>query len=160
MTLSEIRERAIAPALALLPARMDSQAAEVQLLAIGLQESRFEHRHQIGGPAHGFWQFEKGGGVRGVLHHSSSREHAQAVCSARNVIATEGAVYAALEHDDVLAAAFARLLLWTDPKALPALGDEQGAWDLYLRTWRPGKPHRHTWSALYDKALEEVTCSG
>ena len=27
------------------------------LLAIGLQESRFVHRRQIGGPACGFWQF-------------------------------------------------------------------------------------------------------
>ncbi|MHC3750681.1 hypothetical protein ACYKDZ_17575 [Stutzerimonas stutzeri] len=156
MTLSEIRERAIAPALALLPARMSSREAEVQMLAIGLQESRFQHRRQIGGPARGFWQFEQGGGVRGVLRHPASREHALAVCRVRNVIATEGAVYAALEHDDVLAAAFARLLLWTDPKALPALGDEQAAWDLYLRTWRPGKPHRHTWDALYAKALEAV----
>ncbi len=156
MTLSEIRERAIAPALAMLPARMSSREAEVQMLAIGLQESRFEHRRQIGGPARGFWQFEQGGGVRGVLRHSASREHALAVCRVRNVIATESAVYAALENDDVLAAAFARLLLWTDPKALPALGDEQAAWDLYLRTWRPGKPHRHTWDALYAKALEAV----
>ncbi len=159
MTLSEIRERAIAPALAMLPARMSSREAEIMLLAIGLQESRFEHRRQIGGPARGFWQFEQGGGVRGVLRHRSSREHALAVCRARNVIATESAVYAALEHDDVLAAAFARLLLWTDPKPLPALGDEQGAWDLYLRVWRPGKPHRHTWGALYEQAMEEVTCS-
>jgi hypothetical protein len=127
------------------------------MLAIGLQESRFEHRRQIGGPARGFWQFEQGGGVRGVLRHHSSREHAQAVCRARSVIATESAVYAALEHDDVLAAAFARLLLWTDPKPLPAIGDEQGAWDLYLRVWRPGKPHRHTWNALYAQAMEEVT---
>jgi len=156
MTLSEIRERAIAPALAMLPARMNSHAAIVEMLVIGLQESRFQRRHQIGGPAHGYWQFEKGGGVRGVLRHHSSREHAQAVCRARNVIATEGAVYAALEHDDVLAAAFARLLLWTDPKVLPALGDEQAAWDLYLRTWRPGKPHRHTWDALYARALGAV----
>lgn len=159
MTLSEIRERAIAPALAMLPARMNSQAAIVEMLAIGLQESRFEHRKQIGGPAKGFWQFEQGGGVRGVLRHHSSREHAQAVCRARNVIATESAVYAALEHDDVLAASFARLLLWTDPKPLPAIGDEQGAWDLYLRVWRPGKPHRLTWDALYEQAMEEVTCS-
>tara|TARA_Y100000114_G_scaffold142764_1_gene149649 strand:+ start:297 stop:722 length:426 start_codon:yes stop_codon:yes gene_type:complete len=140
----------------MLPARMSSREAEVQMLAIGLQESRFEHRRQIGGPARGFWQFEQGGGVRGVLRHSASREHALAVCRVRNVIATESAVYAALENDDVLAAAFARLLLWTDPKALPALGDEQAAWDLYLRTWRPGKPHRHTWDALYAKALEAV----
>ena len=159
MTLSEIRERAIEPALALLPARMNSDQAVVKMLAIGLQESRFEHRRQIGGPAVGWWQFEQGGGVRGVLRHSASREHAQAVCRARNVIAIESAVYAALEHDDVLAAAFARLLLWTDPKPLPAIGDEQSAWELYLRVWRPGKPHRHTWAALYERALEEVACS-
>ncbi len=37
---------------------------------------------------------------------------------------------------------FARLLLWTDAKPLPAIGDEQGAWDYYLRNWRPGKPTR------------------
>ncbi len=135
---------------------MTSPEAEVMLLAIGLQESRLTHRRQIGGPARGLLQFELGGGVRGVLRHRSSREHAQAVCRARDVIATESAVYAALEHDDVLAMAFGRLLLWTDPKALPALGDEQAAWDLYLRTWRPGKPHRHTWDALYAKALEAV----
>lgn len=66
MTLSEIRDRAIAPALAMLPARMRSDAAEVLLLAIGLQESGLIHRHQIGGPAHGLLQFERGGGVRGA----------------------------------------------------------------------------------------------
>ena len=45
------------PAAKLLPG-MDSAKARVMLLAIGLQESRFEHRRQIGGPARGFWQFE------------------------------------------------------------------------------------------------------
>lgn len=156
MTLTEIRGQAIAPALALLPARMSSPSAEVMLLAIGLQESRFSHRRQVGGPARGFWQFEQGGGVRGVLRHSASREHALAVCRIRNVIATEGAVYAALEHDDVLAAAFARLLLWTDPKALPALGDEQAAWDLYLRVWRPGRPRKEKWAASWSSAQQAM----
>lgn len=51
MTLSKIRAQAITPALALLPARMSSQAAEIMLLAIGLQESYLTHRRQIGGPA-------------------------------------------------------------------------------------------------------------
>lgn len=52
------------PALKLLPS-MDSVRARMMLLAIGLQESRFEHRRQLGnGPARGFWQFESGGGVR------------------------------------------------------------------------------------------------
>jgi hypothetical protein len=53
MTQDEIRRGPIAAALSLLPDRMTSPEAVVQMLAIGLQESRFEHRHQIGGPAHG-----------------------------------------------------------------------------------------------------------
>lgn len=135
---------------------MTSDAAEVTLLAIGLQESRFEHRRQIGGPARSFWQLELNGGVRGVLTHSSSREAAKAVCRIRGVPASASAVYAAIEHDDVLAAAFARLLLWTDPQPLPAVGEVAKAWDLYLRTWNPGKPHRETWDGFYAMAMDEV----
>ena len=55
------------------------------LLAIGLQESRLTHRRQIGGPARGLWQFERGGGVAGVLRHAASRDHALSVCDARRV---------------------------------------------------------------------------
>ncbi|WP_314408945.1 hypothetical protein [Pseudomonas kuykendallii] len=156
MTLTDIRRLAIAPALALLPARLTSAPAEVMLLAIGLQESRFAHRRQVGGPACGFWQFEQGGGVRGVLRHTATAGHARVLCEARNVAPTESAVYAALEHDDVLAAGFARLLLWSDAAPLPALGDFDAAWALYVRTWRPGKPHPETWEGLYSLALAEV----
>ncbi len=156
MALSEIRAQAITPALALLPARMSSIEADVMLLAIGLQESRFKHRRQIGGPARGFWQFERGGGVAGVLRHAASREYAVRLCDARGVSPVPEQVYQRLEHDDVLAAAFARLLLWTDAWSLPALGEASKAWDLYMRTWRPGKPHRSTWDALYEQALAEV----
>ena len=55
----------------------------------------------------------------------------------------------------MLAAAAARLLLFTDPKRLPQLGDEAGAWALYLRVWRPGKPHKRTWPALYARSISE-----
>ena len=158
MDLQKIRRSAIAPALALLPAKMSGAKAEIMLLAIGLQESRFEHRRQIGGPAVGFFQFERGGGVRGVLTHPTSRNHAAAICRSRGIPASASAVYSALEHDDVLAAAFARLLLWTDPTALPNVGAQASAWDLYLRVWRPGKPHPDTWKGLYMQAMEEVTC--
>lgn len=147
---------AIDEALLLLPAKMDSKQARVMMIAIGLQESRFEHRRQIGGPARGFWQFEKSGGVRGVLRHPATKLHALAVCNAVDIHAREDDVYQGLEHDDVLAAAFARLLLFSDPKPLPEFGDAEDAWVYYLRTWRPGKPYRHTWDALYAKALEMV----
>jgi len=156
MSLNEIRTTILAPALALLPEKMTSPQAEVLLLAIGLQESGFAHRRQIGGPARGFWQFEQGGGVHGVLLHPLSHVHALAVCKARNVEPTEAAVYAALEHDDILAAAFARLLLWTDPAPLPAVGEVAKGWDYYLRTWRPGKPHRARWDGGYALAMDAL----
>lgn len=157
MTLTDIQRQAIEPAYLLLPARMESVEATVMLLAIGLQESRFQYRRQIKGPARSFWQAEKGGGmIHGVLRHPATRKHALAVCDARGVRPVDEAVYAAIEHDDVLAAALARLLLFTDPLPLPKMGDAAGAWDYYTRTWRPGRPHPQTWPRLYAQALEVV----
>lgn len=156
MTLDNVYKQAIVPAYALLPLSMASEPATLMLLAIGLQESRFLHRRQIGGPARGFWQFERGGGVVGVLNHPASRTHARAVAISRNVSPEGHAVYAALEHDDVLAAAFARLLLYTDPAPLPGLGREADAWDYYLRNWRPGKPHLGSWHGCYSQAINFV----
>ncbi|MDR0216211.1 MAG: hypothetical protein LBJ15_19750 [Comamonas sp.] len=146
MTLEQIIKTGIAPAMALLPAGMDSQRARVMLLAIGLQESRFEHRRQLVGspprpigPAKSFWQAEQGGGmVHGVRLHDKSRAPAATLYAARGVVANDAAIWNAIEQDDVLAAGLARLLLWTDPKPLPAVEDEASAWQLYLRTWRPG----------------------
>lgn len=140
----------------MLPSQFDSAEARVMLLAIGLQESRMVHRRQLGGgPARGLWQFERGGGVRGVmLHHSSSR-YARACCLIAGVAPIVDEVHEAIEHDDVLACAMARLLLWTDPAPLPDLGDSEGAWAYYIRNWRPGKPHRHTWTDQYARAVAE-----
>lgn len=147
----------ISAALAALPARMDSPEARVMLVAIGLQESRFVHRAQVPvAHAKGFWQFERGGGVAGVLRHPASQALAKEACFFADVAPNPTDVWNALEHDDVLAATFARLLLWTDPRALPPVGDTNGAWDLYLRTWRPGKPHPQTWPKLHAKARELV----
>ncbi|MFG0231272.1 hypothetical protein [Achromobacter sp. 413638] len=164
MTLSQIIETAVNPALALLPPGMDTPEARVMLLAIGLQESRFEHRRQLVGnpprpigPAMSFWQAEVGGGmVRGVRIHRATRDLAAQLYRARGVAADDAAIWNALERDDVLAAGLARLLLWTDPGKLPRIGDADAAWALYLRTWRPGKPHRQTWDVLYGQAVAEV----
>lgn len=158
--LDDITRDAIEPALELLPARMDSPRARVMLLAIGLQESRLIHRYQktsdpyTKGPARGLWQFERAGGVRGVMKHRASDDLAQWVCKQRGTAFDDVLIHARLEFDDVLAAAFARLLLWTDPKPLPALdASHEEAWSLYTRTWRPGKPHRQTWDAFHDQAI-------
>jgi hypothetical protein len=151
MTLDEITRTGIEPALAALPPKMTSTEARVMLLAIGLQESKFEHRWQVlndatkKGPARSFWQGEQGGGmVTGTMTHPASKDLARALCAARGVAFTPWAVWTAIENDDVLAAALARLLLWTEPAALPRAADTEAAWLLYLRAWRPGAHARGT----------------
>ncbi|HSW34192.1 MAG TPA: hypothetical protein VLH36_11330, partial [Steroidobacteraceae bacterium] len=64
---------------------------------------------------------------------------------------------AAMLTDDLLGCAFARLLLYSDPKPLPEPGQIVTSWDYYIRNWRPGKPHRSTWDSLYSDALGAVT---
>lgn len=136
---------------------MSSDRALVLLLAIAMQESNLEYRRQIGGPARGWWQFESGGGVKGVLeHHSSSREAVE-LCGRYCVPPTRSVVYEALAWHDGLSTGFARLLLWTDPAPLPAVGDVGAGWACYLRNWRPGKPHPERWETLYPRAVQCVT---
>lgn len=137
-----------------LPRRFSGQPAIVELLAISGQEANWSAREQVGGPAHGLWQFEKGGGVHAVLNHPASAPYARAACHVRGVEPTDRAVYDALPTDDLLACAFARLLLFTDPKPLPVPGQMQQSWDYYQRNWRPGKPHPEKWSAIYRQAME------
>lgn len=157
-------EQVVIPAtMRLLPTKMDSPSARVMLLAIGLQETRFEHRHQVGGgPAHGFWQFEKGGGVRGVrgyiFSHAETKELAkQTLLKIGYRDATEEERFIAIEHNDILACMFARLLLWTHPDPLPKEGEKKKGWKQYLDTWRPGKPREETWDDFFDLAWYVVS---
>lgn len=157
----EVLTRIVGPALAMLPMGMDTPKARVMLLAIGLQESKFEHRAQVlngggKGPARGFWQFERGGGVKGVMNHHATTGHAHRLCAERDVAWDAVAIWAKLETDDLLACGFARLLLYSDPKPLPDMDDASGAWNLYERTWRPGKPHPLTWPGHHKTARQAV----
>lgn len=162
-----IRSHILPAALSLLPAKMDSPMARRMTLAIGLQESRFETRRQVGGgPGRGLWQFERDGGVTGVLTHAATKDYIRGALGALNYdnqtaptsagaqrAAVErhvAASYVALEHNDVLACVYARLLLWSLPYPLPA--DEAGGWKQYLETWRPGKPHLGTWAESWQRA--------
>lgn len=156
-------------ALKLLPDRMTSDKALVMLCAIALQESALNHRWQVidfkrpnvKGPARGLLQFERGtrasrGGVWGVYLHSASKDYLKQVCDARGVNFEPNAIYERLEQDDILAICVARLLLWTDPKALPNINDSNGAWELYMRTWRPGKPKPNVWPNNHKRAVESL----
>lgn len=164
IVLDAIIHKAINPAFELLPAKMDSDAARVMLLAIGLQESRFAYRFQIvkgspyiKGPAKSYWQMERGGGIVGVMTHAATRELAQMLCKARGVEFNSHAIHAAVETDDVLAAGWARLLLWADRLPLPPVdADHETAWKAYISAWRPGKPHRHTWDDFHAQARAQV----
>jgi hypothetical protein len=162
LRLSNVMLSAVLPALALMPKHLDSLAARVMLLAIGLQESRFETRRQMGdGPARGFWQFELGtqashGGVWGIFLHHQTHEQLRLLCHARDCNFDPTQIWAELERDDVLAAGLARLALLADPHPLPALGDSPAGWDCYLRVWRPGKPKPDSWPGLYALAMQEV----
>lgn len=176
MRLRSVIDNAITPALALLPAAMRRNRVRVdlQLLTSHLQEAPNGEQCQVTrnpsvcGPARGIWQFEKGGGVRGVLTHPSTKSAAVAACKALGVKPTEEGVFAALPGTvDVIDAVFARLLYWSDPRPLPTLGDSEGAWQYYLRNWRPGAytrgnaeqraALRKKWEGNYLRALDEVT---
>lgn len=146
MTPDRLLRLAIRPALDLLPSSMASREAEALLLSIAWQESEMRHRAQVPVPyARGYWQFERGGGVAGVLRHPVTAPHARALCGVLDIGADTGPVYEALQHQDVLAAGFARLLLWTLPGPLPGRAQRDTGWAQYLAAWRPGKPHERRW---------------
>jgi hypothetical protein len=138
-----------------------SDNARRLMLCIALQESGpgLNARYQNSpattpGPARGWWQFEQGGGVAGVLQHAASRTMAAEACSRVTVVPQPAAVWRAIEGNDTLSCAFARLLMWTDPPALPTT--EDSGWDFYMRLWRPGKPHRAAWGPNWHTANDAM----
>jgi hypothetical protein len=155
----------IDPALRLLPPMMTSDRAKAMLLAIQYQEDPRMVRRQIAGyredgtvidgPARGLWQFERGG-VSGVLRHHKTRDHALAVCHKLGNAGTVASVYHQLQHDDILAACFARLNLWWLPWPLAVQSDPDEGWRQYFEAWRPGKPKREKWDDNFRKAWEVV----
>jgi len=150
----------------LLPPQMDSAPARAMLVSIALQESGFKHRRQVAGyatdgsrafgPARGWWQFEMGG-VEGVLEHHASRPSALALLDVLGYGRSAREVHLAIEHNDVLACCFARLLLWTDARMLPQDATKSpDGWLQYLSTWNPGRPHASTWARNFADGWQAV----
>lgn len=152
MTETYILAHVIPAAVGLLPPGMGGDKATAMLVAIALQESAFEARQQIGGPARGFWQFEKGGGVAGVLTHRYTADPIRRVCAVLCYQPSVDGCYAAIRDNDVLACCFARLLLWTVPGSLPGRDEVARGWQQYLAGWRPGKPRPTDWPANFARA--------
>jgi hypothetical protein len=147
-------------AYSLLPSPMDSPRATAQLLAIGLQETKFLDRHQRpAGTACGFWQFEIPS-VTEVMTNPRSRPSAETALRALRYHAIVGSVPSIqqrLADHDTLACVFARLLLWTIPDGLPRRNQPDRAWQQYLSRWHPGRPHVYTWPVYFEEAWDRVT---
>lgn len=166
MDATEFNTQILAPGLAWFTANQStvpvSRDVHVLILAIAGQEGNWSERVQSGnGPAHGFWQFERGGGVAGVLHHPVVGPIADRLCELIPVDANPPAVWSlfATEKGDNLAVSFARLLLWTDPHSIPPPTDEDGTWNVYVQNWRPGRPHQDGWHARITAANAAVEVS-
>lgn len=156
-----VRAHIIPAALALLPSRMDTIEARAFLLAIALHESECKARRQHrNGPARGLWQFEREGAVRGVLTHDATESYALSVLQQLQYPIPSDAgilerfVHNTIEHNDILAAALARLNLWWHHAPCPHIGDTDGAYAMYLDTWRPGRERPEAWPPNYERAWE------
>lgn len=162
MTPLRLLRAAIVPALSelALSGIPDTPGARRFLLAIALQESGLRHRRQViagageTGPAASFWQFEAGGGCKGVLTHYLVAPCMRSLCADFNVPATPAGLWEAMRYNDVLAAIAARLLVYTLPDELPTTPEE--GWAQYIEAWRPGKPHPETWAHAWATATETV----
>ena len=137
-----------------------SEKADILLLSIAGQESAWTHRYQISsrkgrkGPARGFWQFEKNGGVVGVMSHPWSRDKARNLVKALSLKWDKTILWRELETNDLLSTGFARLLLWTDAQDLPSTSST--SWRYYIRNWRPGKPHPRKWKGIWTNSYQVI----
>lgn len=151
-------KQAIDEAFELLPSALDTRTRRILVAATGFQETSYLTRFQYGnGPARSYWQFENGklAAINGVLNHKSTKAMALTVCKARGVEPERIAVWKAMETDDVLGAAFAAMLIYTDPFPMPTTKDD--AWTMYAkRLWQPGKPHPEKWTESWAFALEHA----
>ena len=167
MTPKELLETVINPALEILPIKMNSNPAKAMLIAIALQESgdlntrvqkvKFNNKI-VNGPAHGLWQFEKNGGVKGVINHISTSKIAIDICNKLNIkVVDKDIIWNELIKNDILACCFARLLLWTIPGKLPNKDNPDLGWYQYSKlSWNPGKPHPEKWNKNFNIGWETL----
>ena len=154
-SIQTVHNQIVIPALQELPTKMFSLCAVTQLLATGGQESGYMTRLQLGnGPAHGLWQYETSG-VSAVLKNPKSHGYLVGYLQSQTTILVSAEnIYQTIATDDITACVVARLMYWTDPHPLPKFNDEEGAWQYYLRNWRPGKPNRLRWAHWYQQTVK------
>lgn len=118
--------------------------------------------------AHSFFQFEGGEGaaLAGLMANKQLAPIIKALCEYRGIELLRDHIWWSMLGDDFTANVLARLLILTDPARVPMIGDEEGAWRLYVdRLWKPGAAKdpvqraelRKKWGENYQIALNVVT---
>lgn len=119
------------------------------LYAIGLQESEFQHRKQIKGPAKGFFQFEPIACLEVINRDKPLLEQHKLPTNHRDL-------YNVLQWSEVGMILSARILLYYgSPYRLPKKHETEHAWQNYLKAWRPGKPRLGDWWGNWSKSCQE-----
>lgn len=116
------------------------------LLPIAAWESRgCRELFQIGGgPGRGPYQFEQptvelvNRRVEHDWQHPAGSPQDEAMVTFMRDYRVDDSALHVLRAD--IATAYARMLLWYNPRPLPGADDLEGIYRYYLDTWRPGKP--------------------
>ncbi|OUJ03866.1 hypothetical protein HK15_08860 [Acetobacter orientalis] len=129
--LPHVRDLWVKPALAPLPAGLNTLSAQQGVLGIGLKESGYTYLRQLGaGPALGFWQMEPATHDDLWANFIRYRPELQAALSRLLNGATPTAQ--ALVTNPLYAAAMCRVHLLRQPDPLPAANDAT-AWAAYWK---------------------------
>lgn len=128
--LPHVRDLWVKPALAALPAPLNTLSAQQGVLGIGLKESGYTYLKQLGsGPALGFWQMEPATHDDMWANFIRYRPDLQKPLSE---IAGGRPSAQALVTSPIYAAAMCRVHLFRQPDALPSAGDAT-AWATFWK---------------------------
>ena len=143
-------------AMALLPAHLTCAESKAMLIAIAMQSSQFSFRRELMGHDRSFWALGAQTHIKVVAEHELTRGPIAAVCDALCYDTSVFSAYMAVEHNDILACAYARLLLSLVPGKLPSRDQPQLGWDQYLAVWRPSHPRPEPWPVHFRRAWDAV----
>ncbi|GAN65690.1 hypothetical protein [Acetobacter orientalis] len=129
--LPHVRDLLVKPALAALPAGLNSLSAQQGVLGIGLKESGYTYLRQLGtGPALGFWQMEPA--THDDLWRNFIRYHPELQAALSRLLNGTAPTAQALVTNPLYAAAMCRVHLLRQPDPLPAANDAT-AWAAYWK---------------------------
>lgn len=133
-------------------APLDTPEARVAMMATAGYESNWTDRaQQPSRIALGFWMNQENA-VRLLQQSPFGRDLGNACRALAIPFPGPALIHAASEWNDAIAYFIARGLAWCDPHPLAAIGDEEGAWQGYLRAQNPDVRNRARWSRVYQAA--------